>query len=547
MVCWLAPGHYYPWVSFQNEALAALAAMLFAFAALTQGDRSLRWPVPATIVSLVTLVPIVQWASGQIRFHSDAFLTGVYLWTLVVALAVGAASANTESRRALLDGVFGALLAAAIASTGLALVQWLGLGPIGYVNWVPAGERPIGNIAQANHLAALCALALVASVWFYETQRISGGVLLLSSAWLTIGMTATRSRMIWVAAAAVCVGWILLRQRAKTRLSSRAVLCWLTGFAALVLAWGPLSQSVDTLPPLSMGERVQGGGGRLRIWATLVDGLLQSPWLGYGWSQVSRAGLAGSTSHVTGETMLRNSHNVVLDILIWNGIPLGLLILSAIAWWWWRQFKACNNAERGVALAALGIVAVHCLFEFPLEYLYFLVPTGLLVGLLEAWGAPPTVALPRLPRAASAMTVTLLSAALVWIGVEYLKVEEGSRENRMLAAGYAQSASLPDVVLLDEPRDYMLYWRTEAAPGMSVKQLAWMADMAGRNPAPPTLLRYATALGLNGRPEDARRTLVQLCNMHKAVRCDEGRASWTLLQQRFEVLRSIPYPATPAV
>jgi hypothetical protein len=116
----------------------------------------------------------------------------------------------------------------------------------------------------------------------------------------------------------------------------------------------------------------------------------------------------------------------------------------------------------------------------------------------------------------------------------------------MLAAGYAQSASLPDVVLLDEPRDYMLYWRTEAAPGMSVKQLAWMADMAGRNPAPPTLLRYATALGLNGRPEDARRTLVQLCNMHKAVRCDEGRASWTLLQQRFEVLRSIPYPATPA-
>ena len=134
---------------------------------------------------------------------------------------------------------------------------------------------------------------------------------------------------------------------------------------------------------------------------------------------------------------------------------------------------------------------------------------------------------------------------LVWISVEFLRVHQASDDGLMLAAGYARKAELPDVVLLDGPREYIRFWSTQATPGMTDAELRWMGDVVGRNPSPPALFRFAMAAGLNGRPEQARVTLVRLCNMHNAPRCDEGRRSWSAAQERNAVLRAIPFPATP--
>jgi Virulence factor membrane-bound polymerase, C-terminal len=188
-------------------------------------------------------------------------------------------------------------------------------------------------------------------------------------------------------------------------------------------------------------------------------------------------------------------------------------------------------------------LTLYSLIEFPLESFYFLVPFGLLVGTLEVW--TPTRQVAAVPRAVLAVAMASLGALGLTIAVEYFDVEDASRNGRLLEAGFVTSAPLPKVVLLDEPIEYIRFWRTHARAGMSADELDWMRKVAGRNPAPPTLLRYATANGLNGHAEITTRTLVQLCNMHPWHRCDEGRKSWAQLQQNFPVLQSIPYPPTP--
>jgi hypothetical protein len=128
--------------------------------------------------------------------------------------------------------VFGVLLAAGLVSVGLAVLQWLGMGDLGHMAATRPGDRPYANLAQPNHLASLLALALVASLWFYETRRIGGAVLCAAAICLTIGMVLTRSRMVWVAAVAFVVAWVLLRQYKSTRLDSMTALGWLLFFSA---------------------------------------------------------------------------------------------------------------------------------------------------------------------------------------------------------------------------------------------------------------------------------------------------------------------------
>jgi len=66
--------------------------------------------------------------------------------------------------------------------------------------------------------------------------------------------------------------------------------------------------------------------------------------------------------------------------------------------------------------------------------------------------------------------------------------------------------------------------------------------VALRFPQAAVLRRYATAAGLNGRPEEARIALVKPCKMHHPARCAEARSMWAGLQRRYPQLLSIGMP-----
>ena len=540
--CWLAPGHFNPWLSFQNELVAVVGALLIGFAAVLSARASrVHWPRLAVFVALAAVVPLVQTLLGQIRFVSDGALAAAYVAGLALAIVAGATLVQTR-RDEFLGGLFGAVLAAGMVSTGLAALQWLDVGPIAFVELIHPGGRPVANLIQPNHLATLLGLSLTGALWLFETRRINGPVLAVTAAWLCLGVVMTRSRTAWLYMLVFALSWLWIRHRASVRLSVGAMTGAMSAFVIAVLAWGPLSRAVDVASPLSMAERLQGGGGRLRFWETLLDALWSSPWVGYGWTQVSRAAVAGSSQHYTGESMLRNSHNVVIDLLLWNGIPLGLLMIGVLAWWFVRQLRNCSDPQHWLLLVGVSVVVVHALLEYPIEYMYFLLPMGLMVGAMEGWQPTKPWRAPRLTLAVPLIAMTGLTG---WVSVEYYRVEEASRQGLMVMAGYARTAAPPDVVLLDGPREYIRLWKTPAHSEMKVEELRWMRDVVERNPSPPAMLRYALATGLNRNPLESAATLVRLCNMHKPERCDEGRKSWAQAQSQYPALEGITFPRTP--
>ncbi len=543
---WLLPGHYPPWVSYQQQWISALGAALLAMAAvagLTSGR--IRWPAIAVFFALLSLIPLAQLAWGQIRFASDGAMPAAYLVAFAMSVAAGAFLAE-QLQLQWLDALASAILVAAFASVLIALVQWLQLSESIFIAPLPAGDRPFGNLAQPNHLATLLCLGVTCVVWFFERRRLNGLSSSMLVGWLGWGIVMTQSRTSWLFVVALVVWWAAMRSRIGLRLGTKAVAWSVLFFVLGVVCWTPINRLL-LLSGLHVGEHLQSNL-RLLHWATLLDAVGHSPWLGFGWLQVTRAQELTALSHPASHEMLQDSHNVVIDLMVWAGIPVALLTVGVVAVWLVLAIRRCRQAAVWILLASIAAILTHALLEFPLDFSYFLLPLGLLMGSVE--GYTGGIRLPPWPRWSFAAPLAGMVALLFFIGQECTVLEDSSRQLRFFMAGIGtdQAASVPppDVRLLDAPREYHRYWLTTAREGMSDQQLDWMRDVSQRNAFPPAMLRYALAAGLNGRASEAARTLALLCSLHPKKRCDEGRISWASAQAKYPRLQAIAMPVEAA-
>jgi O-antigen ligase len=547
----LMSGHYVPWTSFEPQWIAGLGAALVALAALLPEhapiDRRYRVPPLAWGALALAVVPMVQWGFGFVPFRSDTLLAATYLAAFAAMIVVGRELAARPEVR-FLSWLQGALLAGASLSAVIALLQWLGIDlPTIYVLPLGRGDRPFGNLAQPNQLASLLCLGLAATLYFYETRRLGPAAAAACALLLGWSLALTESRAGWVMFALLAIGWLLLRRRAALRLSRLAALTGVILFFGAVALLPALNDALLLSSTPDAGLRLHGGTRTLH-WATLTDAALQQPWFGYGWGQVSQAQAIGVMNHPASGEWIQNSHNLVLDLVIHNGLPIGLLVTGLLAWWFMRRVRACGTGAQFALLAGVAMVFTHAMVEFPLDYVYFLMPVGMLMGALHALEAPQA---PQhtIGRASFAAWVVALCAMLAWIGVEYMKVDSAARQLRFVLLGVGvdkvPDAPEPDVWLLDQPREYHRFLLTPARPGLSEQQLNFMLRNTTRAARPNAMLRMALALGLNDQPKEAADWLLRICKMHSTARCDEGRSSWAAAQTQWPVLQGIDYPATP--
>jgi hypothetical protein len=538
---WLLSGHFEPWPAFQQQWLAAVGVAVVGLAAsLVPGGRW-QWPFAAILCLGLAAVPWIQWWCGQVVFLSDAALPSLYLVGLGLSVACGCNLARGEPVR-WADSLMTALLVAATVSTALAALQWLHIEAQIPLDALAPGGRPYANLAQANHLATLLGIGLAATLYFFERRLLGPWVATLLAAWLALGLLMTQSRTGWLFVALLTIWWWYGRRYLRLRGVAIAALC-----ACLILGavtWTALNRSLLLPEPLStLSERLDGGL-RLNLLKAMIEAIERSPWVGWGWNQVSFGHMAVALEHDAGQRANQNAHSIVLDLPLWMGIPLAAVLLLLVGLWLLRQLRACNDGVHWSLLLALGAIGVHALTEYPLDYAYFLLSLGLLAGTLEPLAPQPRILIAPLwtywvPWSAAA-------AMLVWVGVEYMKVEESTRQVRMVLAGigleHRSHVPPPDTVLLDQLREYHRFWITRARAGMTDPELAWMRDVTFRNPSHGAMLRYALALGLNGRPDEAGRMLVAICHIHQPRRCDEARESWHALQQQYPTLASMPVP-----
>lgn len=547
----LLGGHYLPWTTFEQEVAAAIGASLWAVAALAQGGTSLPVSRLAALFALLSTVPLLQYCGGSIAFHSDALLPASYLLAFALSILTGHSlglervAAGDEHRPRPLQLLLAALLVAAALSAAGGLWQWqrlpapLSMGPN------LSGARISANLGQPNHLATLLLWGSVASLYFAAVHRwstwTSGCLLIL----LGLGLVMTQSRAGVLGAMAVSAWAAWKGPSSGVRVSRRgvAIVCLL--LLALILSWPSINDLLYLADAGGLSERLQPGR-RWIHWATLLDASLRQPWLGYGWSQVSMAQWAAALDHPAGHEPLTQSHNLVLDLAIYNGWPIAIAVCGLGGGYLVRQVRACRSPSQWALLASLFVLLTHAMVEFPHDYAFFLFPAGLMVGLLQAESPAPAEGW-SVPRVAGAVALAALGGLLIAVSVEYLKVQSSFRDLRFREAGFVKDGGdapppPPDVRLLDQPRQFHRFMLTPARPGMAKSELEWMQQVTQRFPIPPAMMRYALASGLNAEDAEAMRTLRLLCSIQPVKRCEEGRETWQKAQDTYPQLRRIPFP-----
>jgi O-antigen ligase len=545
-VAWLIPGHFFPWTGFQQETAAGIGALLLATAVLASTVLP-RLPVPRIAVAAFALavIPMAQWVGGMVPYLADAALSSLYLCAF--GLTVVAAAALTQSSpRTFVMGVMGCLFAGALASNSIGYAQWLQVAFEVPMEQLSAGARVYANFTQPNHQATLLGLGVVASIWLFEKRHIGRIGIALLLAFFGFGIVLTQSRTGWAFAAVLMLWWLMARQAVPLRMTAGGVVTALVGFVALTSILAPLNAVLDIGTATSLAERATTVGARRINWGVVWDAVWARPWLGWGWMRVGEAQQATTLNHAPSHEWITFSHNIVLDLLIWNGALIGALICAGVAAWAVKRCMRCRDADTWAMLAAGGVLLTHALLEFPHAYAYFLLPMAVFIGVIESRQVPVAGATASMSKWTFGAAAALMASMLVWTCVEYLDIEEAGRRQRFKEAGYVSKGDqpyLPRVSLLDNQREFLWFRMSEAKVGMSDADLERMRQVQQRFMPPAVLLRYAIATGLNDQPDEAQRSLQLVCHMWPRKNCDEGRENWSKLQAQHPKLMSIAFPA----
>lgn len=541
---WLIPQHYLPWLAAHHD-IAALTLVCAAGLLTPKGQvvpQSWLWALGAALCSVA-----VQFGLGLIAFGGDAWIAALYLLAFAGAIAVGHAVGRLwhPKQNGHLDLLALGTVTAALVSVAIGLVQWTGSGSLPLpVNFLAHGDRPYGNFAQANNFCTGLFFGLCALCWLRESGRVGALGWALGACVLLFGMAMSGSRTGWlqILMAAGLIAWAGQRTT-QPQLRLIHVLALMVTLAALTLIWPALNDILLLTANRSLSEQTQAGL-RGPIWRMAVDAILQQPWFGYGWLQVPFAQWAVALDHADLQRYIDFSHNIVLDLILWAGLPIGGLISILVGWTLLRQARAINNPRALWLFAGVLGFVVHALLEMPHAYAYFLMPVGVALGLVHAL-CPAQPVVPLRPWQTRIAWMGM-AAALAITGADYIKVEQNYRTAR-LESTFGERRIVtpaPDLLVLNQLGAFMWLIRTEARPDMPDADLLALRTVARRYPHPPALLRLALAEGLNGHPDAARDTLKRLCAIHVPARCDEGRVAWLALQTQHPVLAAVPAPAT---
>ena len=513
-LAWLLPNHAGPWFSFHDETIAALAGVcLVLFAIVSDRCRRNELPIAALVLLLVATIPWIQWLFGLVSYFGDALLASVYLAGVALCFWAGHCTSASDGRR-LSNALAHAMLWASILSTGIALYQWFGLTglDIWAMDGVP-GARATGNLAQPNHLATLLMFGLAAAAWLHAERRIGTAVAALTGGFLALGVALTASRTPWLGLLLLGV-WLA---RSDARRTATHAQRWLAG--ALLVWYGLTYWAVQSLPvPLHLLE-VDLGQSRLQpglrplLWSQFALALKEAPWFGYGW-QGGLTAQAAAALHRPGLEVSVYAHDIVFDLLIWNGVPLGALLAILLVVWYVRTAERVRTRGGWFQFAVLTFFLAHALVEYPHAYAYFLVPVALLAGQLEGQHAATTLICPRWYIAAVTAMIVAAASAVV---LDYLPLADDRREVMLWQAKIGGDRPLvppPPTLVLNQLAASARWARITPAPGMSDQQIQDQMVLARRFPSAFLLRQSALILALNGRPDAALTELHRLRGLH---------------------------------
>jgi hypothetical protein len=235
---------------------------------------------------------------------------------------------------------------------------------------------------------------------------------------------------------------------------------------------------------------------------------------------------------------------VGLDLMLWVGIPFGLMLTAALAWWFITRALRVTQPASVYACAMLLPIGFHSLVEFPFAYAYFLVTVGWLVGLVEVAGGNP-VPTWTMRQQTACWLAGVFSLALIVGAFDYLKAEDDYRvvrfENLRVGATSPDYIA-PDINSLTQLKALLQALRIQPRPDMPEHEIDLLRKTSDHFVHSALKLRYALAAGLNGDPLGAQRALLQLKNTNGSDYYRGVLELWATRTERYPQLKAAPPP-----
>ncbi|MEO7150102.1 MAG: Wzy polymerase domain-containing protein [Burkholderiaceae bacterium] len=419
-----------PSATFLNQAAALVGWGVFLLVLATALPRG-AWRLAASAAPLLAALGLLLGAALLSPLWTGlpaslALSSGGAIAAALLAAACGAAlqraGLGVSAFRALCVG----LVVAGLGGTLIALVQVFapGWADGSVIARSSIAGRAVGNLRQPNHLSSLLLWGVVALVALARSQRWPRGTAMALAALLLFGVELSGSRT-GALGALMLAAWGLADRRLERvwRVALGAAPFAYAAMWAVMMAWvrsgaGPRLESRF----VSNGDI---SSSRFGIWSNTIELIRAHPWTGVGWGEFN---FAWTLTPFPGRPVafFDHTHNLVLQFAVELGVPLALAVLGLLGWALWRAARAAwtePDPARAAALRAgfvmVAMVAIHSQLEYPLWYVYFLLPTAFVWGLgLGADRAPPalsapsaTLAMPAPPR----FGALSFGALLLWL------------------------------------------------------------------------------------------------------------------------------------
>lgn len=552
-IAYLLPYHVHPFRAFYNDWIVILGvAMTLAFYA-ERNSTIISIPKIALIPAGLAILICAQVVAGKLTEAWDAILPIAYFVCAAVACVLGATiGSEKQGAYRLCNALAVAHLYAAILSVGIASLQFVDAEGRYGAFIVPMvthdnGIRPFANVAQPNQLALLFCFAFSAVWWLFQVGRIGRSISFVTVIFLLWGLALTQSRIGWLIVPAIAFFvWLWRGKKDFARVPGWAIVTLVFIYVTLILNLSDIAATLG-ITSGSVSDRIGTRSERLVLMSQALHASLDNPFFGAGWYEFGPMQLEIGADFPK-SIYAQHAHNIVLNFAVEVGWPVTLAVFVLLAYWF---FAVCcfRRISKEVGFAALFLVAVfiHSLVEFPLWYAYVLLPTALLLGMahqeqLGSW-------IVHLSRTYVAMFCLVVSVGLVTVAVDYRRVVVGFR-----ALGFYSLGLDPDTAAMQKPEftlfphfyDYFQFAKTAARRGMSANEIAYMERVARRFGYAPVLMRMSLIYAVNGRQEDAYRSLMTINRLHPGHYA-EAYQGWEKMAQTDsdsyeQIFRRLPAP-----